>query len=64
VVVERRVVLLSRDAGLASTVARLLSNGDHITHFSSAAELADWSTPEVAAVVLDSQPNARRLSYK
>jgi hypothetical protein len=64
VVVERRVVLLSRDAGLASTVARLLSNGDHIAHFRSAAELADWSTPEVAAVVLDSQPNARRLSYK
>jgi hypothetical protein len=64
VVVERRVVLLSRDAGLASTVGRLLSNGDHIAHFNSAAELTDWSTPEVAAVVLDSQPNARRLSYK
>jgi hypothetical protein len=64
VVVERRVVLLSRDAGLASTVGRLLSNGDHIAHFRSAAELADWSTQEVAAVVLDSQPNARRLGYK
>ena len=63
-VVERRVVLLSRDAGLASTVGRLLSNGDHIAHFNSAAELTDWSTPEVAAVVLDSRPNARRLSYK
>jgi hypothetical protein len=64
VVVERRVVLLSRDAGLASTVGRLLSNGDHVAHFNSAAELVDWSTPEVAAVVLDSQPNTRRLSYK
>jgi hypothetical protein len=64
VVVERRVVLLSRDAGLASTVGRLLSNGDHVAHCNSAAELADWSTPEVAAVVLDSQPNTRRLSYK
>jgi hypothetical protein len=64
VVVERRVVLLSRDAGLASTVGRLLSNGDQITRFNSAAELTDWSTPEVAAVVLDSQPYARRLSYK
>jgi hypothetical protein len=64
VVVERRVVLLSRDAGLASTVGRLLTNGDHVAHFNSAAELADWSTPKVAAVVLDSQPNTRRLSYK
>jgi hypothetical protein len=64
VVVERRVVLLSRDAGLALTVGRLLSNGDQIARFNSAAELTDWSTPEVAAVVLDSQPNARRLSYK
>ena len=63
-VVERRVVLLSRDAGLATTVSRLLSNGDRIAHFTSTAELSDWSTPEVAAVVLDSQPNARRLGYK
>jgi hypothetical protein len=64
VFVERRVVLLSRDAGLASTIDRLLSNGDHIARFHSAAELVDWSNPEVAAVVLDSQPNARQLSYK
>jgi hypothetical protein len=64
VVVERRVVLLSRDAALASTIGRLLVNGDHIAHFNSASELVDWSTPEVAAVVLDSQPNNRRLSYK
>ena len=63
-VVERQVVLLSRDAGLASTIDRLLSNGDRIAHVNSASELADWSTPQVAAVVLDSQPNARRLSYK
>jgi hypothetical protein len=64
VIVERQVVLLSRDAGLASTIDRLLTNGDRIAHFSSVSELADWSTPQVAAVVLDSQPNARRLSYK
>jgi hypothetical protein len=64
VVVERRVVLLSRDPGLASITGRLLSNGDRIAHFRSAAELADWSSPAVAAVVLDSQPQARRLGYK
>jgi hypothetical protein len=62
--VERRVVLLSRDPGLASITGRLLSNGDRIAHFRSAAELSDWSTPTVAAVVLDSKPQARRLSYK
>jgi hypothetical protein len=64
VVVERRVVLLSRDAGLALTVGRLLSNGDQIARFNSPAELANWSTPEVAAVVLDGQPHARRLGYR
>ena len=64
VTVERRVVLLSRDPGLASITGRLLSNGDRIAHFRSPAELADWSTPQVAAVVLDSRPQARRLSYK
>jgi hypothetical protein len=64
VTVERRVVLLSRDPGLASITGRLLPNGDRIAHFRSAAELHDWSAPVVAAVVLDSQPQARRLSYK
>ena len=64
VAVERLVVLLSRDPGLASIADRLLQNGDRVAHFRSAAELADWSRPTVAAVVLDSQPRARRLSYK
>ena len=61
---ERRVVLLSRDPGLAAVTGRLLSNGDRIAHFRSAAELSNWSAPTVAAVILDSQPQARRLSYK
>jgi hypothetical protein len=64
VVVERRVVLLSRDPGLAFITGRLLTNGDRIAHYRSATELTDWSSPAVAAVVLDSQPQARRLSYK
>ncbi|MDF2742861.1 MAG: hypothetical protein K0S88_4237 [Actinomycetia bacterium] len=62
--VERRVVLLSRDPGLVSIAGCLLANGDRIVHFRSAAELSDWSTPVVAAVVLDSRPQARRLGYK
>jgi hypothetical protein len=64
VFVERRVVLLSRDPRLASITGRLLSNGDRIDHYRSPAELTNWSAPVVAAVVLDSQPQARRLSYK
>jgi hypothetical protein len=64
VLVERRVVLLSRDPGLISITGRLLANGDRIAHVRSAAEIADWSTPVVAAVVLDSPPQARRLGYK
>jgi hypothetical protein len=42
----------------------LVSNGDRIARYESPAALAEWSTPEVAAVILDCQPNARRLSYK
>jgi hypothetical protein len=64
VVVERQVVLLSRDAGLALTMRALVSNGDRIARYESAAALAEWSTPKVAAVILDSQPHVRRLSYK
>jgi hypothetical protein len=63
VLVERRVVLLSRDPGLISVTGQL-SNGDRITHLRSPVELSDWSASSVAAVVLDSQPQARRLSYK
>jgi hypothetical protein len=64
VTVERRVVLLSRDPGLASIADRLLDNGDRVTHVRSAAQLPDWAWPAVAAVVLDSQPHARLLGYK
>jgi hypothetical protein len=63
VLVERRVVLLSRDPGLISVTGQL-SNGDRITHLRSPVELSDWSASSVAVVVLDSQPQARRLSYK
>jgi hypothetical protein len=47
VVMEGQVVLLSGDAGLASTIGRLLSDGDRIARYYSA-ELADWSTPRQA----------------
>jgi hypothetical protein len=65
VVVERQVVLLSRDTGLALTMRALVSNGDRIAHHESvAAALAEWSTPQVATVILDSQLHARHLTYK
>jgi hypothetical protein len=40
--VERRVVLLSRDTGLASIVGLALANGDRVAHIRSTAELTDW----------------------
>jgi hypothetical protein len=62
--VERRVVLLTRDPQLAAVANRLLENGDRMVRYRSATELADWSEPAVAAVILDSPPEARRLAYK
>jgi hypothetical protein len=61
---ERRVVLLSRDVGLASIVGLALANGDRVAHIRAASELADWSQEAVAAVVLDSRPQTHLLSYK
>jgi hypothetical protein len=62
--VERRIVLLSSDPALVSVAGYLLQNGNRMDHFASPAEVADWSDPEVAAVVLDSQARARRHGYK
>ncbi|HEX8132943.1 MAG TPA: hypothetical protein VF880_05890, partial [Actinomycetes bacterium] len=61
---ERRVVLLSRDTGLASIVGLALANGDRVAQIRSTAELADWSDETVAAVVVDSRPQTHRLRYK
>jgi hypothetical protein len=61
---ERRVVLLSRDNGLASIVGQALANGDRVAHIRSLAELTDWSEDAVAAVVLDSRPELHRQRYK
>jgi hypothetical protein len=62
--VERRIVLLSSDPALVSVAGSLLQNGNRMDHFASPAEVADWSDPEVAVVVLDSQARARRYGYK
>jgi hypothetical protein len=62
--VERRIVLLSSDPALVSVAGDLLQNGNRMDHFASPAEVADWSDPEVAVVVLDSQARARRHGYK
>jgi len=61
---ERRVVLLSRDNGLASVVGVALTNGDRVAHIRSTSELTDWSEDTVAAVVLDSRPELHRQGYK
>ena len=61
---ERRVVLLSRDNGLASIVGLALANGDRVAHIRSTSELTDWSEETVAAVVLDTRPQLHRQGYK
>jgi hypothetical protein len=61
---ERRVVLLSRDTGLASIVGLALANGHRVAHLRSPGELTDWSRAAVAAVVLDSRPPNHQLAYK
>jgi hypothetical protein len=61
---ERQVVLLSRDTGLASIVGLAMANGDRVAHLHSPAELTDWSPVAVTAVVLDSRPPNHQLSYK
>jgi hypothetical protein len=61
---ERQVVLLSRDIGLASIVGLTLANGDRVAHLQSPGAMAEWSPTAVAAVVLDSRPPNHQLSYK
>jgi hypothetical protein len=51
-------------SGLASITGALLVQRRPHRPLPLRGRAADWSTPEVAAVVLDSQPQARRLSYK
>jgi hypothetical protein len=64
VYLERRVVLLSRDTGLASIVGLALANGDRVARLHSPGELTDWTPAAVAAVVLDSRPPNHQLAYK
>jgi hypothetical protein len=64
VFLERQIVLLSRDIGLASIVGLGLANGDRVAHLQSPAAVADWSSAAVSAVVLDSRPLNHQLSYK
>jgi hypothetical protein len=59
-----RVIVLSRDRGLASVGGELLDHGQALTRFVSPAELPDWLSQPVAAVVLDFPRRARGIVYR
>jgi hypothetical protein len=59
-----RVIVLSRDRGLATVAGELLDYGQALTRFVSPAELPDWLSQPVAAVVLDFPRRARGIVYR
>ena len=59
-----RVIVLSRDRGLATVAGELLDHGQPLTRFVSPAELPDWLSQPVAAVVLDFPRRARGIVYR
>jgi hypothetical protein len=59
-----RVVMLSRDQGLASIVGEIVGRGQPLTRFSSPAEVPDWLRPPTGAVVLDYPKPARVIVYR
>ena len=59
-----RVIVLSRDRGLATVAGSLVDHGQALARFVSPAELPDWLSQPVAAVVLDFPRRARGIVYR
>jgi hypothetical protein len=59
-----RVIVLSRDRGLATVAGNLVDHGQALARFVSPAELPDWLSQPVAAVVLDFPRRARGIVYR
>jgi hypothetical protein len=58
-----RVIMLSRDQGLASIVGEFVGHGQPLTRFSSPTDVPDWLRPPTGAVVLDYPKAARAIVY-
>jgi hypothetical protein len=59
-----RVIVLSRDRGLATVAGSLVDHGQALARFVSPSELPDWLSQPVAAVVLDFPMRARGIVYR
>ena len=59
-----RVIMLSRDQGLASIAGQLVGRGQPLTRFSSPADVPDWLRPPTGVVVLDYPKTARAVVYR
>jgi hypothetical protein len=59
-----RVIVLSRDRGLATVAGSLVDHGQALSRFVSPAELPDWLSQPIAAVVLDFPRRARGIVYR
>ncbi len=58
-----RVIMLSRDQGLASIAGKFVGHGRPLTRFSSPTDVPDWLRPPTGAVVLDYPKAARVIVY-
>jgi len=63
-VIARRVIMLSRDQGLASIAGQLVGRGQPLTRFSSPADVPDWLRPPTGVVVLDYPKTTRAVVYR
>jgi hypothetical protein len=59
-----RVIMLSRDQGLASIAGQLRGRGQPLTRFSSPSDVPDWLRPPTGVVVLDYRRPARVVVYR
>jgi hypothetical protein len=63
-VIAGRVIMLSRDQGLASIAGQLVGHGRPLTCFSSPADVPDWLRPPTGVVVLDFPRATRGVVYR
>jgi hypothetical protein len=63
-VIAGRVIMLSRDQGLASIAGQFVGRGQPLTCFSSPAEVPDWMRPPTGVVVLDFPKPVRAVVYR
>jgi hypothetical protein len=64
VIIERRVIMLSRGARLGTVAVRALGLGRSVACLESPADLDDWASPPVDVVLLDFPRRHRGIVYR